>query len=454
MAVGAATAAALLGTVAVYSPKYAVYALFAAAFVGLAITRLPLAVAVFVLLTFPAHLPGTLGAGQTLAKPIGALIALAWCGAVLTRRGNLPLLPRERPILFSAIVGLLLFGAVSVLWAPDSGETRYVLERLFQVAALLVVTYSAASTRAGFRTLVYSYLIASAATSLYTVTSGSYNSLSGRLAGVIEPDYFASSLIPAIVIACFLFVTVSSSRGRWLCAAVVVADVPAFVQTQSRGAIVGLVIGFVAAVVFAGRARPRMLALVCVLLAGGLSYYLAYRPAHVFQSSSRGGLSATSSGRLDEWRVALHIFEGHPVGGVGLGNYQTVEPSYATQIFDLNFVTYIVNDRLVAHNTYLQIAAELGLVGLSLFLAILVLPLRLAGRALAGLARQADDLEFHVRGMVAGVVGLIFAYVFLTAQVEKPLWFLLALLTSAPALLRDGAGDQAPVRRARWPVHP
>jgi putative inorganic carbon (HCO3(-)) transporter len=438
----AAGSAAALGALAVYSPRYAVFALLAAAFVVVASSRLAWAIAAFVLLTFPEHLPGSLGAGATLAKPVGALLVVAWAGAALTRRGTLPLLPRAQPLLFSVIVGLLVFGGVSVLWATAPSQTQYALGRLLQVAALFLVAFTAASDRAGFRTLIYGYLVASVATSVYSIASGHYLS-SGRLATLFDPNYFAAELIPAILIACFLLVTVDSPGARWLFAIVAAVDLAAFALTQSRGGIVGMLVALIAAVVLAGRARPRILALVLVLTAVGLGYYLGYKPAHVFGSGARGGLSATSSGRLDLWRVALRVAEGHPVGGVGLGNYQTVEPAYATQALNLQFVSFIVTDRLVAHNTYLQMAAELGLVGLFLFLMILLLPLRLAARTLEALERKRHPLEFHVRGLLAGVVGMLVAYFFISAEVEKPLWFLLALLASAPALLRDEPGAES-----------
>lgn len=437
----AAGTAAVLGAVAVYSPKYAVFVLLAAAFVAVAISRLPLAIAVFVVLTFPAHLPGSFGAGATLAKPLGVLIVLAWGGAVLTRRGSLPLLPRARPLLFSAIIGLLLFGGASMLWAADSSQTRSAVERLVQVAALLLVTYTAASSRSGFRTIVHGYLLASVVTSLYSIVSGHYIA-AGRLATLFDPNYFAAELIPAILIASFLFATTGSARMRWLFAVVAAVDLAAFALTQSRGGIVGLAVALLAAVVVAGRARPRIVALVLVVVAGGLGYYLAYKPAHVFETASRGGLTGTSSGRLDLWRVALRVFAGHPLGGVGLGNYQVVEPSYATQTMNLDFVRFIVTDRLVAHNTYLQMAAELGLVGLFLFLTIVALPLRLAGRALARMGEALGDLEFHVRGLLAGTIGMLVTYVFLSAEYEKPLWLVLGLLASVPALLRDDAVER------------
>jgi O-antigen ligase len=440
----AAGAAGVLGVVAVYSPKAAVFALLAAAFVAVAMTRLPLALAAFLILTFPEDLPGSFGAGGTLAKPVGALTVLAWAGVVLTRRGAVPLLPRDRPWLFWTIIAFVLFGTISGLWAADSSPTWSALGRLLLVVALACVTYTAASTRSGFRTIVYGYLLASVVTSLYSIASGTYVA-KGRLAGLFDPNFFAAELIPPILIASFLLVTASSPRTRWFAAIVAAVDLVAFALTQSRGGIIGLTIALLVAVALAGRARPRVLALVLIVAAVGLGYYLTYRPAHVFQSGAGGaGLASASSGRTDEWRVALRIFAGHPIGGVGLGNYRVVEPSYATQTFNLTFVHYIVTFRQLAHNMYLQTAAELGFVGLALFLAILVLPLRQAGRALKGLELAGDDLEFRARGLIAGAIGVLVAYVFLSAELEKPLWFVIGLLAAVPALVGSDAveGDR------------
>lgn len=432
----AAAAAALLAVVAAHSPKYALLALFAAAFVALAMSRLALAVAVFVVLTFPEHLPGSFGAGATLAKPVGALLVLAWGATVLTHRVRLPMLAQSRPLLFWLIVGLLLFGCVSLLWAADTSQTRTGVERLLLNAALLVVVYTAASMRAGFRTIVNGFLIGSVVTSLYSIVTGYHT----RLAGIIDTDYFAAELIPAIIVAGFLFVTAGSRRARWLYAAVAGIDLLAFVLTQSRGGIVGLVFGLLTALVVAGRARARILALVLALAAAAVGYYFGYKPAHVLGGdTTRGGLNGASSGRLDLWHVALLVIEGHPIGGVGLGNFSTVEPSYAMRAVNLTMVRQIVTEHLVVHNTYLQMAADLGLVGLGLFLAILALPIRLAGRALKRLELENHELEFHIRGLLAGTIGMLVAYAFLSAEFEKPLWLLLGLLASVPAVLRDDA---------------
>jgi putative inorganic carbon (hco3(-)) transporter len=438
IAFGAAGGAALLGTLAVYSPKTAVGVVLAAAIVIVAVWQLPLAIATFIVLTLPEHLPGSFGAGDTLAKPVGALIFLAWIGYVLVHRSEVPLLPRERPLFFGVVIAFLLLGGVSALWATDVGQTRHDLGRFLQVAALLLVVYTAGSSRAGFRTIVRGYLLASVVTSVYSLSYGSYVG-QGRLATLFDPNYFAAALLPALAIAVFVIATTDNWRTRCLAIAILGIDLVAFVLTQSRGGIVGLAVALMLAVLVAGRARPRLLALVLVLVAAGLGYYFGYKPAHIFQTSARGGLSATSSGRLDEWRVATRIFETHPLGGVGLGNYTTVEPSYTTQNINLQFSSFILRFRHVAHNTYLQVAAELGIVGILLFLGVLAIPFRLATKALASLRRRSDPLEFYVRGLIAGAGGLVVAYIFLTAEWEKQLWLILGLLACVPNVLRTRA---------------
>src|SRR5437879_8821701 len=58
-----------------------------------------------------------------------------------------------------------------------------------------------------------------------------------------------------------------------------------------------------AAVLFAGRARPRVLALVLVVVAVGLGYYLAFKPAHVFGSGDRKSTRLNSSHRCISYAV-------------------------------------------------------------------------------------------------------------------------------------------------------
>jgi O-antigen ligase len=433
--VGAGAVVVLAGAVVVYSPKYAIAAMIAAGLVALAFWRLALGVACFTVITFPEHLPGSLGAGATVAKPLGVVLAVAWAATVVARRSSGRLLARDQPAIFWTVSALVALGAASSLWTTDFSQTRFQLQRLVLAAVLLLVVYTAASTPAAFRTVVWAFLAGSVVTAGYGIASGGYGH--GRLSGIFDPNYFAAELIPAIVVSCFLLVTTGSGRVRSVAAVVLAVDSIAFALTQSRGGIIALAVAFFAAVVFAGRARPRMFAAVLAIFAVAIAYYLAYSPSHL-RGSFSGSLAGASSGRSDEWRIALRMLRNHPLNGVGLGNFVVVEPSYATQSINLNFVRLVVTKPLVAHSSYLELGAELGVGGLALFVAALSLAVGRAGRALSSFA-AGDGLEFYARGLVAGAIGMFAAYAFLSGQYEKQLWLLLGVLAAIPALARHEA---------------
>jgi O-antigen ligase len=63
--------------------------------------------------------------------------------------------------------------------------------------------------------------------------------------------------------------------------------------------------------------------------------------------------------RIAIWKEGLDMFETRPFLGVGTGGY-------------LNVVAPIQGERRVAHNVFLSILVELGLIGLTLFLAMIV----------------------------------------------------------------------------------
>jgi hypothetical protein len=93
----------------------------------------------------------------------------------------------------------------------------------------------------------------------------------------------------------------------------------------------------------------------------------------------------------------------------------------------------IVDAPHVAHNLYLQVLSELGVVGLVPFLVILIFPLVCMLRAARLFERRGDpDMELISRGVFVGLVGILAADFFLSAQFSKQLWLLLGL---GPALL-------------------
>jgi O-antigen ligase len=100
--------------------------------------------------------------------------------------------------------------------------------------------------------------------------------------------------------------------------------------------------------------------------------------------------------RLAHWEAALAMLADHPLLGVGIGNYVPVYPAYAVPGW---------KDPLGhAHNQYLNVAAETGLVGLAAYLIFLA--------AWAGHAWGAvRSLSGYAQGVALGVLGVLGALV-------------------------------------------
>jgi O-antigen ligase len=126
----------------------------------------------------------------------------------------------------------------------------------------------------------------------------------------------------------------------------------------------------------ARRARPVAAAAVAAVAAGLVVAGLAEKPS----AAERAGADAdrlvtASSNRYEYWRVALAAFEDRPLGGIGAGGFRV------RWLRERTIPEGIRN----AHSLELEVAAELGLVGL-LALAAMIAGVVMAGRR--ALARE------------------------------------------------------------------
>lgn len=69
--------------------------------------------------------------------------------------------------------------------------------------------------------------------------------------------------------------------------------------------------------------------------------------------------------RYNLWTAGWHMWLDHPVQGVGIGQYPVNLPYYGRDLLDLQYL------KLGAHNMYVQLLAETGIVGLFLFLGLI-----------------------------------------------------------------------------------
>ncbi len=137
----------------------------------------------------------------------------------------------------------------------------------------------------------------------------------------------------------------------------------AVLLTGSRGSLLltSLVLLFV--LLTLNRLRHLSRAIVITSIACGAFVLPMVIPQTSFQRLATIGKSIAEGdlgGRVEAWREALAVHDAHPLLGVGSGAYRTAA----------------VRTKTVAHNVYLSVLAELGLVGLLLFSIILAVCFR------------------------------------------------------------------------------
>jgi O-antigen ligase len=205
--------------------------------------------------------------------------------------------------------------------------------------------------------------------------------------------------------------------------------VAAIIGTFARADIVGLAAAG-AWVILSGRLRFRwaIIGLLAVVLTGLAAYEV--RPDLIDNSIrlKQNIAQRNVDSRIGLWGVAYDEWASAPIFGVGPGNYEIRFPEFKSPFRQKIETT---------HNAYLNILAELGLVGLALFALFLV-------QAWGSLRqRSADPEDDWLRtAIAAGFLVALVGALFMTEQFYPPLWFL-AALGVAMNHLRD-AEDAAP----------
>jgi putative inorganic carbon (hco3(-)) transporter len=262
-----------------------------------------------------------------------------------------------------------------------------------------------------------------------------------RLTGPIgEPNRFAQVLAVLIPLAAGLAIA-APARRRWLYWLAILLLFAGVALSFSRGAIVAMVLVTPIALLFGVlRLRHLVLAAFCgaVLIAALPSF--AQRAATIGQVALQsvgllpGGFrnaDGASRGRVTEMKAAGLLFLDHPLLGAGPG----MTPEYYAEYAKLVGGKVRTQERR-AHNLYLELAAETGVVGLLAFLCMLWMVIHVLDDARRWTVYSDRELWGLLCGLELGVLVHMVTSLFLHASYIRYFWLLLALAVAAAALPR------------------
>jgi O-antigen ligase len=151
------------------------------------------------------------------------------------------------------------------------------------------------------------------------------------------------------------------------------------------------------------------------------------------------------SGRLDLWSAAWRAWKDHPWLGIGEGNFPVHSLALLQTTPGVNTAASYATAGREVHNAYLETLAELGPVGLILFLTVIALTAS-SFLIVFRRARSAGD-EYLARVSIALLFSLVvyaITALFLSSELQKPLWILVGI-----ALALDVMSRQLPVDTRR-----
>lgn len=261
-------------------------------------------------------------------------------------------------------------------------------------------------------------------------TTGLGTTAQYRLAGNIgEKNRYAQIMLMLVPLGLFMAIGERSRIRRLLAVGAAGVTSLGVALTFSRGAAVGFVLLFGIMILMGYLKWKPVLAVIlgAAIVLAAVPVYTERLSELVAASESVGNTGIDQAdgaiqSRVTEGLAALLAWADHPILGVGPGEF----PQYYRQYAEVVGIRVLASDRQ-AHNLYLGMAAELGLIGITVFLVIVGLTLRDLARARRAVRTRDPLMADLATGFMLSIVAYLTTGIFLHMSFIRYFWLMLAL---------------------------
>ncbi len=369
----------------------------------------------------------------SLARIIGLGAAGIWVISVLIRM-------RLRKLQFFHIIVFcfVLLNMASIFWTFDYDWSYARLKTYLQIGILAWILWDLFTTPESLRAAMQTFILGGyvvIASSFYNFLSGKtisqweYGRFSGAGQNAVELGLILSLSLP---VAWHLATTQKAGRGINAIKVINFAFIPAallaIVLTASRTALITIVPAVIYIIGTMSRIKPVYRFLIFTLFTVGVFIGQSFVPRATLERLGTIGISITGGdlgGRLALWKASFSIFQEHFLIGIGSGALNASSQLGAA-----------------AHNTFLSILAELGIIGFLLFLGILVI-------VIFRVINQ--QKSFSILWLTVLSIWL-FGVQSLTYEYAKSTWFFLNMIVISAAIYnrRTIIVEDIPVTENSW----
>ncbi len=253
----------------------------------------------------------------------------------------------------------------------------------------------------------------------FIIASGGYIRTQGWMD---DPNYFALLLNTTIVLAYFFLINENKKFYKILYIFAIILMIVGIVLSMSRGGLIGLFILTIIAV-FRERKRKYFWVFVVIILFLFVSLYGEYilRRLETLQNL---GSSRDQSIYIRSTLISVGIKDilKSPLLGIGFGDY----PESVSHYYSHHSVVHFI-----AHNIWLQLAGETGIIGLIMYLGIIFSSLILINRAINDIRdRQDNALLKYLNAIKYAQLAYFIPASFLSVHLHFSIWVYFGLTVS------------------------
>lgn len=379
--------------------------------------------------------PGLQGAAR-LSFGVAAATLGVFCITQMLLEGRLTARPREVNLILALCGAALISMAFSI---DRAGSRQMFLDVFIKAVLMFLVMVNAVRTEKRllgmfYLTLAAGVFLAYGAISAYRM--GAFTDEGYRVRGTLgatlnDPNDTALFLATMIPLAIALFLSLRPKLPRLLMALATLIMAAAIFVTYSRGGFLALSVAGAVLVWKIGRRAPLLTAGFSVVAL--LVILAALPPNYAARLSSITDASRDTRGSATARRALLNrsveVALSHPVVGVGMGNFPLVSiRGYAS------------------HNAYTQVASEMGLPALALYLGFILAPIaRLhrierETRALSRTHEGYKRVHFFAIGLQASLMAYMVGSFFLSVAYYWFIYYLVGYAVCVGRIYETGPG--------------
>ena len=254
-----------------------------------------------------------------------------------------------------------------------------------------------------------------------------------------NPNGAAMFLEPALAFAIGFAFYAGTARERIAAGAAATLLLAATVSTLSRAGLLTLAALALLAVVTVPGPRVRVAVVACAAVVAFAALQLPWIASRLAHQLDLGYSENTFEGRLQIWKATLRMLRDHPILGAGIRSYQQVVARYMDPGQP---------PQLHAHNVWLAMWSDLGMLGLLAFAALVAI---LLWRGWRGFLAAGGISRAVLWGASASLVAIVVHGTFDTPYFKNDLslefWIVAALEVAALAAIQRAAATRQPAQQ-------